>query len=239
MALDRDEAKSQIVGLIASGVLTPESQVSERSLAERTGLGRTPIREALQDLHRDGLIAIAPKRGSVVRRLGLDDVREIFEVRFALESAAVSLAAMRGPSPRLRDIDAEFAAYEGGTLNETVAQHYRQIGHEFHSEIVRSARNQLLIRQYAQVRLMIEVSLSLTEGQEFGRTQASILEHHRISRAILAGEADEAQAAMQDHLKAGHDIRTRLLMTPPDLTLAYETGAGPLQQEKPTRETTK
>ncbi|GMG85199.1 GntR family transcriptional regulator [Paralimibaculum aggregatum] len=239
MALDRDEAKKLIVGLIASGAIEPDAQVSERSLAQRTGLGRTPIREALQDLHRDGLIAIVPKHGSVVRRLGLEEVREIFEVRFALESAAASLAAMRGPSQRLRELDAEFAAYDGEELNEAAAQHYRQIGHEFHNEIVNSARNRLLIRQYSQVRLMIEVSLSLTEGQEIGRTKASIVEHHRISRAIMSGDADAAQAEMQSHLRAGHEIRTRLLMTPPDLLLKYGDDTEPKKPQEINKETTR
>lgn len=221
MTLDRDEAKRQIVRLIASGELRHGERVSERSLAGRTGLGRTPIREALQDLHRDGLIAIEPKSGSVVRRLGLDDVREVFEVRYALESAAASLAAIRGPSERLRQIGAEFAAFDGEELSPQADDHFRQIGHEFHSEIVSSARNGLLIRQYSQVRLMIEVSLSLTEGLETGRALASIIEHRRISEAIFARDPAAAQTAMQAHLRAGHEARTRLLMTPPDITLTY------------------
>ncbi len=217
--LNREEAKRRIVQMMIDGGLDPDTEISERSLSERTGLGRTPIREALHDLARDGLIVIEPKRGSFVRRLGLDDVREIFEVRYPLEALAASLAAMRGPTPRLREIHHALSALDRDDLSPDETAVAKALGHELHNEIVKSARNGLLARQYSQVRLMIEVSLSLTERRETGRLNATIDEHLEISGAVLAGDPATAQAAMQRHLRAGHEIRLRILTDFPAMTL--------------------
>lgn len=228
--LTREEAKRRIVEMMVVGGLDPDTPISERSLSERTGLGRTPIREALHDLSRDGLINIEPKRGSFVRRLGLDDVREIFEVRFALESLAASLAALRQSTPRLRAIHEELSALQGRDLTESDLRQSKTLGHELHSEIVKSSRNRLLQRQYSQVRLMIEVSLSLTERQESSRVRASIDEHLEISKAVLAADPATAQAMMQRHLRAGHDVRMRILTDFPALTIALAKMDDPERQ---------
>lgn len=222
IALTREEAKRRIVALTISGGLDPDTPLSERSLAELTGIGRTPIREALHDLARDGIVTIEPKRGTFVRRLGLDDVREIFEVRFALEALAASLAALRGPTVRLREIDAALAPLDGSTLTDEEAALSKALGHELHLEIVRSSRNRLLQRQYSQVRLMIEVLLSMTERDETSRIQASIGEHLTISAAIIERDPVRAQTMMQRHLRAGHEIRMAILNDFPALTIAID-----------------
>ncbi|MEM8552928.1 MAG: GntR family transcriptional regulator [Pseudomonadota bacterium] len=219
-ALGREEAKRLIVGLMVSGELLPDSPVSERSLAERLNLGRTPVREALHDLRRDGLIGIEPTRGSHVRRLGLDDLREIFEVRYALEALAAAMAATRGPTARLCELHNAFSDFSGDTLDDDEAAYYRRIGHELHSEIVAAARNTLLSRQYEQVRLMIEISLSLTRDQEASRVRSTISEHLAISSAILARDPVAAQTAMQAHLREGHLTRMRILTEMPPFSLA-------------------
>ena len=234
--LTREEAKRRIVAMMIDGGLDPDTAISERSLSERTGLGRTPIREALQDLARDGPIVIEPKRGSFVRRLGLDDVREIFEVRYALEALAASLAAMRGPSARLREIHDELTALQGRDLAAQEARHAKAVGHELHNEIVKCTRNGLLVRQYSQVRLMIEISLSLTEHREAARLKATIDEHLDICGAVLAGDPAAAQAEMQRHLRTGHELRMRILNDFPALTLTVpktddlDRQPGPSQQ---------
>ena len=226
--LTREEAKRRIVEMAIDGGLDARTPISERSLSELTGIGRTPIREALHDLARDGIITIEPKRGTFVRRLGLDDVREIFEVRFALEALAGSLAALRGPTSRLREIDADLSTLRDGALSDGEMQRSKALGHELHLEIVNSSGNALLRRQYSQVRLMIEISLSLTARQESARIAASIAEHLEISAAILAGDPLSAQTAMQRHLRAGHETRMRILTDFPELTIAIDPADGAL-----------
>jgi len=225
--LNRNQAKRLIVELMLDGGIGPDTPISERSLAERTGLGRTPVREALRDLERDGLIDIEPKRGSFVRQLGLDDVREIFEVRFAMETLAASLAAIRGPSQRLRRIYEELSNFQGKKLTEEENNHAHLLGREMHGEIVVSSGNGLLESQYSQVRLMIEVSLGLTARREVARHRDILDEHVAISSAILASDSNVAQEAMRDHLLKGYQFRIQILTEFPAFVATMNLGGQP------------
>jgi len=84
----------------------PDDQpLSERGLAERLGLGRMPVREASKDLERDGLVEVQPLRGTFIRRLSFDEMRDLYEVRLGLNSRARPSSSTRsapGPSPRNR-----------------------------------------------------------------------------------------------------------------------------------------
>lgn len=222
--LNRSQAKRLIIELMLDGGIDPTTAISERSLAEKTGLGRTPVREALRDLERDGLIGIEPKRGSFMRQLGLDEVREIFEVRFAMETLAASLAALRGPSQRLRQIHDELSDLATGDLSAQQQAAVQNLGHEMHNEIVASAGNSLLQSQYSQVRLMIEVSLRLTQRREQQRHQDAHREHLNISSAILAADTNAAQEAMRVHLRHGYEFRMRILTEFPALNTALNFG---------------
>src|SRR5690349_12681721 len=86
---------------IVSLALAPGSTIREADLQEQLGVGRTPLRDALQRLAHDGLLRIYPRRAIVVPKLGLAEVRELFEVRMALEPAAAALAAERLTEPEV------------------------------------------------------------------------------------------------------------------------------------------
>jgi len=92
-SLDRDRAYALLRDLVISGEFAPDEPLSERSLSSRLALGRTPIREALKALARDGLLTIHPMRGTFLRQMSFDDLREIHELRLALEGMAAYLAA--------------------------------------------------------------------------------------------------------------------------------------------------
>jgi len=98
---DRDQAYARIQAMIDDGTLVPEQPLSERRLAETLALGRTPVREALRALAHARLLEVIPTRGTFVRTPTLDEMRETYEIRVALEGMAAYLAAERGPSPRL------------------------------------------------------------------------------------------------------------------------------------------
>ena len=95
-------AYEAIRSMIAQGQLCPGEELSERSLAESLQLGRTPVREAIKELCREGVLMSVPLRGTFVQRLSVEDLKEIHEVRLALEGMAAKLAAEKGGSPELR-----------------------------------------------------------------------------------------------------------------------------------------
>src|SRR5262245_30234220 len=98
---ERDRAYRELLDLIMGGGVDVAEPLSERKLAEALEIGRTPMREAMRDLARDGILEVRPARGTYVRSLSAEDVREIYEVRQGLEGLAASLAAQKGPSAAL------------------------------------------------------------------------------------------------------------------------------------------
>ena len=160
LQLERDRAYGGLLGLIMTGGIDPATPLSERKLAESMDIGRTPVREALRDLARDGVLEVRPARGTYVRRLSTDDVREMYEVRHGLEGLAALLAAERGPTPGL-------SAY-GPIFRDMIAQpddhvpeETYETGARFHTEIFRAAGNRQLLNIYEPLRLRFRLALGL------------------------------------------------------------------------------
>src|SRR3981189_2571055 len=106
-SLERDRAYALLRDLVISGEFSADEPLSERSLSTRLAFGRTPVREAPMALARDGLLTIHPIRRPFVRQLSCEYLREIHELRRALEGRAAYLAAARGPTDALRNCAAE------------------------------------------------------------------------------------------------------------------------------------
>jgi DNA-binding GntR family transcriptional regulator len=93
--LASEEAYEQIKDKIITLELEPASVIDEQALMEQLGLGRTPVREALQRLSADGLVHIVPRRGMFVTDISITDLQQIIEVRIALTGFCARLAAQR------------------------------------------------------------------------------------------------------------------------------------------------
>lgn len=204
----RETAYARIRGLIQAGGLTPDEPVSERQLAERLGLGRTPVREALKGLAREGLLDVVPMRGTFLRQPSIDDVREIYEVRLAIEGMATCLVAERGPPPELRAFRGRLAAFLDRDDPAAIEQMDRA-GWEFHDAIVAATGNRRMRQMYEALRLPI---MALRSGRPVGaaRARQSLAEHLAILAAIEAGDAALAQRRMTEHLAGVLEARVRL-----------------------------
>ncbi len=210
--LDREKAYCKLVDLILSGKILECTPLSERGLAESTGLGRTPIREAIKDLVREGVLESHPTRGTFVRPVTLQDLREIYQVRFAIESLAVFLAAEHGPTEELSEYGIAFRA----ALDEPHAFDITQLhdhGAEFHVEIFRNACNRTLLELYWPIRLRFRIAFGLPRHRSRERVLESVQEHYNIFRAIENRDSDEAQRLICDHLQRGLAYRTKLFST--------------------------
>lgn len=194
---------------IVAGTISSDQAISERSLAESLKLGRTPVREALKELQRDGLLVVMPGRGTFLRQLTLDEVRDIYEVRMGLEGIAAYLAAERGPTPELRTLEPALQQMLARSDDFTVAQ-MQEAGWMLHREIFRSTQNQRLIQTYEDLYLQIALALSLTRAHEPGRVKATVAEHLGILQAVLSGKAKEAQELIWDHLANALEARVRI-----------------------------
>ena len=205
---DRDAAYVRIRRLIADGDIDPAAPISERSMAEFLGFGRTPVREALKSLAREGVLDVVPMRGTFLRQPSLDEVREIYEVRLAIECMAASLVAQRGAPAELLRFRHRLKGFLGRSDARSIAAMHR-VGWDFHSEIVAATGNRRMVQTYDALRLPI---MAAREGRPVGADQArsSLIEHLAILDAIEAGDAPLAQARIGRHLASVLEARAWL-----------------------------
>lgn len=209
LQLERDRAYRGLLDLILGGGVGLDTPLSERKLAESLEIGRTPVREALRDLARDGIIEVRPARGTFVRPLSIEDVQEIYEVRYSLEGMAALLAVERGPTPELKAYGPKFRDMIDNPRAHDPAETY-EMGAEFHLEVFRSARNRQLLKIYEPLRLRFRVAFGLPRYYDHDRIYESVSEHLAILEAIESGDGQAAQRLIRDHLSKGLETRTRI-----------------------------
>jgi DNA-binding GntR family transcriptional regulator len=207
--LERDRAYRLLLDQILTNQIEAETPLSERKLADTLQIGRTPIREAIRDLVRDGVLEARPARGTFVRQLSLEDVREIYEVRYALEGMAAFLAAERGPTAALTAYGPRFREMMEHPDRIDAAAMY-DCGAEFHLDVFRAARNRNLMQIYEPLRLRFRVALGLPRFYDHDRVHSSVPEHLTVLRAIESRDGQKAQQLMCDHLARGLDARMRI-----------------------------
>lgn len=145
-----DEVAERLRGLILSGELPPRSRVSELELAERFGISRTPLREAVKILATEGLLELLPNRGARVAMLSAQEIDDMLLVIGGLEALAAELACARITEP---EVDA-IAAHHGAMLAHWRAGEeaaYFDRNRAIHEAIMAAARNPVLSGLYANL----------------------------------------------------------------------------------------
>lgn len=198
-----DEAYARIRTAIARGDLRPNERLVETELAEWLSISRTPIRESLQRLALEGLV-VSRRRGWVVREPTREEIREIYEVRGALEGCAARLAAERGSDSQL----ARIAAIQHGAGEEAVRSPRRQLvdlNDAFHAAILDAAANERLaqlIRGSTEHFFNYRIANLYTDEE----AQASLAGHERILAALEARDADRAERAIRQHIREALEV---------------------------------
>lgn len=198
----------RLSAMLAGGELAPGSRLDERALADALRVSRTPLREAIGRLTKEGLVEHRPYRGAFVRTLSATEVGEIYEVRRVLEGLAVRLAV-----PRLTDADIEevHAALEATerTLAEGDLVGYAAADQRFHELFIRVAGNGTLSETLARLRLQIQ-SIRLVANRDPGIVARTAIERPRIVAALEARDAGTAARLMEEHIvgvgRSYHDV---------------------------------
>ena len=205
----RDQAYRLVLDMILSGEINPSAPISERKLAEKLDMGRTPVREALRALARDGVVETQLARGTYVRQLSQDNLREVYQVRQALEGMAAYLAAENGPTKslsefgaRLKDMAANPDGYDGAQIDD--------VGAQFHSEIFKAAGNEMLLQVFEPLRLRFQIAFGLPRHHDPAGMRRSIVEHLEVLNAIESRDSAKAQRLMWEHLTQGLNVRLRI-----------------------------
>jgi len=184
---------------VITGHRLPGEKIDVRELARRYGTSITPIREALQMLHQEGLVTIKPHVGYLVTQVTLKQLRDLMELREILELAAVERAASRITGQQLQDLEGVYAGYTGDD-DESYAR-YTAENRTFHCAIAQATGNQELTEVLGHLHDRLARFMVLRHAGE-----TMNLSHARIVDALRAHQADEACRAMRDELTETHEI---------------------------------
>jgi DNA-binding GntR family transcriptional regulator len=186
---------------ILSGEFEPGSKLIETELAERFGTSRGPIREAIRELAREGLVTELPRRGTLVSTLTAHDLSEVYAVREALEVAASRIVIARAGDEELRALEMHLIALESPPPG---AGYLDQAVHDlaFHRSLVALARNERMAVMYEQMltQTMLLLRTAALENPSL-RTDLRRAAHRDILRALRDRDESAAQAALEAHYR--------------------------------------
>jgi GntR family transcriptional regulator of gluconate operon len=185
---------------IVSGNIQAGSNLVEADLAGHFQVSRGPIREALRELAREGLVVDLPRRGTVVSTLTFVDIQEVYEVREGLEVAAAYLAIERATDLELSGLADHVSSMEAAWARR--AEYSESLAGDlaFHRDLVALSGNGRLVTAYEQMLSQTQL-LGLTAAQlnprlRLGQKRSA---HRNILRALVARDADACRAALGDH----------------------------------------
>lgn len=199
----RGESVEQVVQQIRDGILHGRFGLGQRlitrQLTTELGFSRGTVREAFSHLASEGLVELIPNRGATVRRLSRREVRELFQVRELLEGLSARLAALAVADRRSKNIVQW--VWDRVTVGAASQQDFLDQNVLIHQTLLQIGDNEQLERMIARIHVpFIMAQLRQSMGRE--QIERSQQEHLEILRAVLQGDAPQAEAAMRAHLRA-------------------------------------
>lgn len=192
---------------IAAGRYAPGARLVEEAIAEREGVSRTPVRQALRRLEREGVVEIRERRGAAVRPMSPRELSDLYEVRARLEAFACELAAERAEPAQIGELDRAAEDFERATgIPDDAArlEAVRERNDAFHQKIAEATGNAFLSLVLTAIR---DNPLALRSFRSFGTTELgrSALFHRMIARAIGERRGDRAARLMIEHVLQARD----------------------------------
>ncbi|WP_250847508.1 GntR family transcriptional regulator [Streptomyces hygroscopicus] len=166
--------------------LRPGDVIVEAWLAERYGMSKTPVREAINALRREGLVVVVPRRGTFVKPTDLGDLQDTYRLRRLLEPEAAVLAAQRAGAEDLERLDALSAATVAANASRPDLNEANRL---LHVGIAEVARVSLMIPMINTLHEEIERFLNLRG--ELGRPSYTVVNHGRLVETIKSGSEEE------------------------------------------------
>jgi DNA-binding GntR family transcriptional regulator len=209
-----DQVYARILEAIIDRTLLPGQRITQNELAERLGVSRQPVSHALHLLHRQGLVAESGRRGFEVIQLDPERIRQLYEVRGALDGLGARLAAGRAKTDMSARVRLEAALEAGRAIDaSTPLPKLIALDVDFHSAIYLLSGNpaieEMIAPQWPHMRRSMATVLS-----ELDYRERAWAEHEEIAAQILAGNANAAEAAALAHaLAAGRMTEDKLRAT--------------------------
>ena len=204
-----DQAYDRFREALHQGVLAPGQRVLETEIAERFGMSRTPVREAIRRLQAEGLVTPLPGRGLCVARYDHAEMEELYVTREALEGIAARLAAANAGRPDIALLQ-RLVTEEAGLPAGALAEHNRR----FHRALHQAAHNRYLLRSLSALSDALAL-LGPTTLEQPGRAGAAQAEHAAIVAAVARRDEAAAEAAARAHIAAAYEARLGLVAATP------------------------
>ena len=192
------EIADQLRQLIFNGELADGSRVPEKSLCDRFGISRTPLREALKVLATEGLIELLPNRGARIWKLAIEDIDEVFPIIAVLDSLAGELAVQNISHEEISEVKA---------LHYQMAFHYTKgerreyfiLNQKIHQKILMAAKNPTLVKIYNSLSGRLHRARYLANiSQE--RLDQAMKEHEEIFLSLECRDGERLSKQLRDHL---------------------------------------
>jgi DNA-binding GntR family transcriptional regulator len=174
-----------------------EVRLDERRLAQDLGISRTPVREAMAQLEREGFVRSVPRRGVYVVRKTKREVIEMITAWAALESMAARLITLNATEDEITKLRAMFTTFENGQLNAKLDE-YSEVNIQFHQAIIAMSHNRVLIDLAENLFAHMRIIRRKTIGEE-DRADRSIRDHMNIIQALENRETDRAETLVRQH----------------------------------------
>lgn len=210
-SLLRNRAYEQIRSQLVLGDLHAGSEISEPRLVKKLGIGRTPIREALQQLEIEGLLVRSPRKGTVVRVPQRQDIVDLFEAREGIESHAALLAAKRiGPADLARLLTlcnqmnsiAERMKTSGvRALDKGMLKQFLAADLGFHTLLISATGNLLLMKIVSDSHALSRIFCTLRQEHTYEIVSGAHRLHSEILKALEASDGEKARLLMIDHIR--------------------------------------
>jgi DNA-binding GntR family transcriptional regulator len=195
----REEAVEVLRAAILGGELEPGSIHSAVSLAERLGVSPTPVREAMLELSRYGLVEVLPNRGFRVTVIDDKDLDEIYQLRMMLEVPAMEMVIAHATEAQLAALEQPLAELEAAADNNDVPA-FLLADRDFHLMLLEIAQNPRLVDIVAGLRDQTRI-VGLRSLAEAGVLQKTAAEHRPMLEAVRAGDVAEATRLMGVHME--------------------------------------
>lgn len=192
------QAYKQLLSLMLSGELSPGTQLDERVLSNDMGISRTPIRGAIAQLVREGLVEYFPYRGNFVRTWSKKEIEDLFRVRIALEVLAIRLAIPKLSNEDIDHIRTILKSVESA-LAEGDLEAFGEADRKFHTFISRKTDNQTLIEMLERMAIQIQMIRTFA-NQDPDVVTRTRRERPLILAALEARDADQAAQLMEQHI---------------------------------------
>lgn len=198
-----NQAYQELKRIILGRQIPPGEKLNEGELAKALGISRTPIREAINRLEKEGLVDIFPQRGAFVVQFSAKDVFELFLIRENLEGLAAYLSAERMDGKNLARLESCVQGFEDHFSAKDIERYSRE-DFKFHQTIVNLSEAKRLINLVSSLHDHIRMFRLTTVGLS-GRMKTSLAEHREIIESFRGKNPEECERKMRQHIRNVRD----------------------------------